>query len=53
MRFFSSSISAKEDLLYFLQHNTDFVSNEASFSCRIICGNYSGGKVARSCENYF
>ena len=51
--FLSSSISAKEDLLYFLQHNADYVSNEASFSCRIIFGNYLGGKVARSCENYF
>ena len=38
---------------YSIQHNTDYVSNEASFSCRIICGNYLGGKVARSCENYF
>ena len=51
--FLSSSISAKENLICFLQHNTDYVSNEASFSCRIICGNYLGGKVARSCENYF
>lgn len=50
--FLSSSISIKKHSLYFLQHNTDYVSNEASFSCRIICGNYSGDKVARSCENY-
>ena len=27
--FLSSSISAKEDLLYFLQHNTDYVSAAA------------------------
>jgi len=51
--FLSSSISAKKHLLYFLQHNTDYVFNETSLFCRMICGDYLSGRVARSCENYF
>lgn len=51
--FLSSSISAKENLLCFLQHNTNYVSNEASFSCRIICGNYLGGKSRKKLRELF
>lgn len=51
--FLGSSISAKKHLLYFLQHNTDYVSSEASLFCRTIRGNYLDGEVARSCEYYF